>query len=156
MSALAPKSRTASTTEMTEYVLPQHANVFGTVFGGQIMAWVDICAAICAQRHSSRPCVTAFVDDLLFKRPVRVGQLVRLRAQVQATFRTSMEIEVAVSGEDMMTGEHWPTVQCFVTFVALDDNRRPTPVAPLLQETDEHRGAEAAAEERRRARLARR
>jgi acyl-CoA hydrolase len=61
-----------------------------------------------------------------------------------------------VSGEDMMTGEHWPTVQCFVTFVALDDNRRPTPVAPLLQETDEHRGAEAAAEERRRARLARR
>ena len=94
---------------MLEYVLPQHANLCGTVFGGQIMAWVDLCAAICAQRHAGRPCVTAFVDDLLFKRPVRVGQVVRLRAQMVATFRTSMEIEVSVSGEDTVTGEQWPT-----------------------------------------------
>jgi acyl-CoA hydrolase len=141
---------------MVEYVLPQHANIADTVFGGQIMAWVDLCAAICAQRHSGRPCVTAFVDDLLFKRPVRVGQVVRLRAQVQATFRTSMEIDVNVSGEDTITREEWPTVECRIVFVAMDEQRRPVPVPPLLLETDADRAAQAAAEERRRARLAKR
>jgi acyl-CoA hydrolase len=141
---------------MTEYVLPQHANIGGTVFGGQIMAWVDLCAAICAQRHAGRPCVTAFVDDLLFKRPVRVGEVVRLRAEVTATFRTSMEIDVKVEGENTLTGERWPTVECRVTFVAMDDERKPTPVHPLLLESDSDRAAQAAAEERRRARLAKR
>lgn len=156
MSELLAKPRSASTTEMLEYVLPQHANIAGNVFGGQIMAWVDLCAAICAQRHAGRPCVTAFVDDLLFKRPVRVGQVVRLRAQVTATFRTSMEIDVAVTGEDTVTGETWPTVEARVTFVAMDAERRPTPAPPLLLETDADRAAQAAAEERRRARLAKR
>ncbi len=112
---------------MIEYVLPQHANVANTVFGGQIMAWVDLCAAVCAQRHAGRPCVTAFVDDLLFKRPVRVGQVVRLRAQVIATFRTSMEIDVNVCGEDTVTGETWPTVEC--RGGVRRDGRRPSPGA---------------------------
>jgi acyl-CoA hydrolase len=156
MTTLAPKPRQASVTEMTEYVLPQHANVFGTVFGGQIMAWVDLCAAICAQRHAGRPCVTAFVDDVLFKRPVRVGQVVRLRAQVTATFRTSMEIEVSVSGEDTLTGEEWPTVECLVTFVAMSDDLRPTPVPPLFLDSDTDKRAQEAAEARRSARLAKR
>jgi acyl-CoA hydrolase len=156
VSALVPKTRAASTTEMTEYVLPQHANVHGSVFGGQIMAWIDLCAAVCAQRHAGRPCVTAFVDDLLFKRPVRVGQVVLLRAQVTATFRTSMEIEVAVHGENTITGERWPTVECLVTFVAMGDDARPVAIPPLVLETEAHRAAQAAAEERRRARLAKR
>ena len=110
---------------MIEYVLPQHANIGGTVFGGQIMAWVDLCAAICAQRHAGRPCVTAFVDDLLFKRPVRVGQVVRLRAQVVATFRTSMEIEVTCTGRTPSPARMWPTVECRVVFVAIDEARKP-------------------------------
>jgi acyl-CoA hydrolase len=143
-------------TEMTEYVLPQHANIQGHVFGGQIMAWVDLCAAICAQRHSGRPCVTAFVDDLLFRRPVQVGQVVRLHAELSATFRTSMELDVRVEGEDTLTGERWPTVECRATFVAIGDDRRPTPVPPLLLTTDADRAAQAAAEQRRRARLAKR
>jgi acyl-CoA hydrolase len=152
----APKPRAASITEMTEYVLPQHANVAGAVFGGQIMAWIDLCGAICAQRHAGKPCVTAFVDDLWFKRPVLVGQVVRLRAQVTATFRTSMEIDVSVFGENSVTGEVWPTVECRVTFVAMDAERKPTLVPPLLLESDADREAQAAAEERRRARLAKR
>jgi acyl-CoA hydrolase len=153
---LPPKSRSASITDMTEYVLPQHANAFGTVFGGQIMAWVDLCAAICTQRHAGHPCVTAFVDDLLFKRPVRVGQVVRLRAQIRATFRTSMEVEVTVTGEDLWTGEQWPTVECRTTFVAIGDDLRPTPVPRLLLESEEDEEAQAAAERRREARLAKR
>jgi acyl-CoA hydrolase len=153
---LAPKSQAFSRTEMTEYVLPTHANVFGTVFGGQIMAWVDICAAICAQRHAGRPCVTAFVDDLLFRRPVRVGQVVRLRGQVVATFRTSMEIEVAVHGEDTLTGEVWPTVDCFVTMVAMNDEREPTPLPALLIESDAQHDAHAGALRRRERRLSKR
>lgn len=156
MSRLAPRPRSASVTEMAEYVLPQHANAYGSVFGGQIMAWVDLCAAICAQRHAGRPCVTAFVDDLMFKRPVRVGQVVRLRAQVTATFRTSMEIEVSVHGEDTLTGEKWPTVECRMTFVAMSEKRTPTRVPPLLLASAEERAAQAAAEERRRGRLAKR
>jgi acyl-CoA hydrolase len=141
---------------MTEYVLPQHANVYGTVFGGQIMAWIDICAAICAQRHAGRPCVTAFVDELLFRSPVRVGQVVRLLGQVVATFRTSMEIEVKVYGEDTLTGAVWPTVDCFVTMVAMSDDRRPTPLPPVELESDAHRRAQEAAAARRSLRLAKR
>jgi acyl-CoA hydrolase len=154
MSALAARPRSASTTEMTEYVLPQHANVRGTVFGGQIMAWIDLCGAVCAQRHASRPCVTAFVDDLHFKRPVHVGQVVLLRAQLTATFRTSMEIEVSVYGEDMFSGERWPTVECLATFVAMGDDGRPARIPPLLLESDNDREIQAAAEARRRGRLA--
>jgi acyl-CoA hydrolase len=154
--ALAPRPPSASLTEMTEYVLPPHTNAFGTVFGGQIMAWVDLCAAICAQRHAGHPCVTAAVDSLSFKQPVRVGQVVRLRAQVTATFRTSMEIEVNVQGEDTLTGERWSTVDCLTTFVAVSRGGTPTPVPPLLLETDAQRASQAAAERRRRDRLEKR
>ena len=150
------KPARASVTDMTEFVLPSHANALGTVFGGQIMAWVDLCAAICAQRHTGRTCVTLFIDDFLFKRPVHVGQVVRLRAHVVATFRTSLEIEVEVSGEDTVTGHQWATVECLITMVALGDDRRPTAVAPLLVESEAERRAQADSEERKRARLAKR
>ncbi len=157
MSGSIAKPRSASATEMLEYVLPQHANLYGTVFGGQIMAWVDLCGVICAQRHSGRPCVTAFVDDLLFRRPVRVGQVVRLRAHLTAAFRTSMEVEVRVTGEDTVTGEQWPTLECSRD-VRRHERRAqadpgPAPAAHLATRTAL---AHAAAEERRRVRLAKR
>ena len=117
------------------------------------MAWVDLCAAICAQRHSGRMCVTAFVDDLKFEEPVRVGEVVRLEAKITATFRTSMEIEVIVEGEHSATGRRWPCVTARVTFVGIDEERRPAPVPPLLQDTEETRASQAAGEARRQARL---
>lgn len=141
---------------MTEYVLPQHANAFGGVFGGQIMAWVDICAAICAQRHSGRMAVTAFVDNLKFERPVRIGEVVRLEARVTATFRTSMEIEIVVEGEDAPTGRRWPCVTARATFVAIDESGKPAPVPPLLLDSDEVKASQAAGERRRDERLAQR
>lgn len=140
---------------MTEYVLPQHANALGNVFGGQIMAWVDLCAAITAQRHSGRIAVTAFVDDLKFEQPVKVGEVVRLRAHVSATFRTSMEIAVAVEGEDSRTGRRWPCVTAALTFVAIDENGKPTPVPPLAMTSDDVRASQAEGERRRTLRLKR-
>jgi acyl-CoA hydrolase len=141
---------------MTEYVLPQHANALGNVFGGQIMAWVDLCGAICAQRHSSQMAVTAFVDDLKFVRPVKIGEVVVLRARVTATFRTSIEIEVTVQGENSRTRERWPCVDAFMVFVAIDPAGTPVPVAPLLLDSDETRASQAAGERRRQWRLGKR
>ena len=151
---LAPRAQAASVTEMTEYVLPQHTNALGGVFGGQIMAWVDLCGAICAQRHSGRMAVTAFVDDLKFEQPVRVGEVVRLEARITATFRTSMEIEVVVEGENAMSGRRWPCVTARLTFVAIDTSGKPAPVPPLLLDTEEVKASQAAGEARRGARLA--
>lgn len=150
-----PRAQSHSRTQMTEYVLPQHANALGGVFGGQIMAWIDLCAAICAQRHSGRMAVTAFVDDLAFQQPVRVGEVVRLDARVTAVFRTSMEIEVVVEGEDAATGRRWPCVDARVTFVAIDEARRPTEIPPLLLDDEEVRASQAAGEARRASRLGR-
>jgi acyl-CoA hydrolase len=141
---------------MTEYVLPTHANALGNVFGGQIVAWMDLCAAICAQRHTGRVAITAGIDELSFDGAIRVGQVVRLRARVTATFRTSLEVEVVVEGEDATTGRTWPCCSALLTFVAVDDERRPTPVAPLAIGTDEERALADEAAERRAARLARR
>ena len=151
--SLEPRPQSKSHTQMTEYVLPQHANALGSVFGGQIMAWIDLCAAISAQRHSGRMAVTAFVDDLKFELPVRVGEVVRLEAQVTAVFRSSMEIEVVVEGEDATTGRRWPCVTARLTFVAIDEARKPTAVAPLVLDTDEVRASQAAGELRRNSRL---
>ena len=149
------RPQSASITEMTEYVLPQHANALGNVFGGQIRAWVDLCAAIAAQRHSGKMAVTAFVDDLKFQAPVRVGEVVRLRARVTATFRTSMEVEIVVEGENSRTGRRWPCVDALVTFVAIADDGAPTPVPRLLLDDDGVRASQANGEARRRQRLAR-
>ena len=145
-----------SATTMTEYVLPTHANALGNVFGGQILAWVDLCAAICAQRHTRSFAITAGIDDLSFEQPIKVGQIVRLAARITATFRTSLEILVDVEGEDGITGQRWPCVTAFVTYVAVAEDMQPTPVPPIAIETERDRALAEAAAERRTRRLARR
>ncbi|WP_437586466.1 acyl-CoA thioesterase [Sorangium sp. So ce1000] len=156
MKAQHEKRVSESVTTMTEYVLPTHANALGSIFGGQVLAWIDLCAAICAQRHTGSTVVTAGIDDLSFDHGIRVGQVVRLSARVTATFRTSLEILVSVEGEDAMTGHVWPMVTAFVTFVAVDASLKPTAVPPVLLETDDDRHLAAAAAERRARRLSRR
>jgi acyl-CoA hydrolase len=150
-----PRESDASLTTMTEYVLPTHANALGNVFGGQILAWMDLCAAICAQRHCGRIAVTAGIDDLAFAGPIQVGQVVRLRAHVTATFRSSLEVEVVVEGEDAATGRTWPCCSAFLTFVAVKTDRQPAAVPALVLRNEEERARAAAAQERRAARLAR-
>jgi acyl-CoA hydrolase len=141
---------------MTEFVLPTHANALGSVFGGQIMAWMDLCGAICAQRHTGRIVITAGIDELSFERPIKVGQVVRLTARVTATFRTSLELHVMAQGEDAVLGETWPCVSAFVTFVAVDEELRPAAVRGIEMVTDEDRRYAEEATARRANRLAKR
>jgi acyl-CoA hydrolase len=150
------KTPRGSATEMCEIVLPQHANALGTIFGGQVMAWVDICAAIAAQRHCGRIAVTAAVDDLYFLSPIHVGQLVRLEGRVNAVFGSSLEVEVHVQVEDLTTRALRPCVAAYLTFVNLGPDNKPAPAPELVLETDEDRRRSHEAHERRRIRLERR
>ena len=158
MSTEPPRTRPAShsVTTMTEFVLPTHANSLGGVFGGQILAWIDLCAAICAQRHTGHIVITAGIDDLSFEQPIKVGQVAQLTGRVTAAFRSSVEIFVQVEGEDAMTGERWPCVSAFATFVAVGADLRPVPVPQLEITSDEDRLHAEAAAERRTLRLSRR
>jgi acyl-CoA hydrolase len=142
---------------MTQLVLPQHANVHGSVLGGTVMHWIDLAAAVVANRHSRRPVVTASFDEMAFLAPIQIGQLALIRARITLADRSSMEVRVDVESEDLLSGERRRTGTAFVTFVALDPvTRRPTPVPPLRLETPEERAEHAQAVERRRLRLERR
>ena len=147
----------ASATEMAHLVLPYHANVHGTVLGGTVMHWIDMAAAVVANRHCRRPVVTAAIDEMSFLAPIQVGQLALIHARITLVDRSSMEIRVDVESEDLLSGERRHTSTAFVTFVALDPvTRRPTPVPPLFLETEAEREENALALERRRLRLERR
>lgn len=140
--------------EMTHHVLPEFANSLGNVFGGQVVSWIDICAAIAAQRHCRSVVVTASIDAVQFMLPIKLGHIVILRGQVNAVFKTSMECGVAVWSENPLTGEIKKTMKAYATFVALDDDGRPRLVPPLLMLTDDDRRRHADAERRRADRLA--
>jgi acyl-CoA hydrolase len=144
-----------SLAEMQELVLPQHTNAMGTAFGGTIMAWVDICGAIVAQRHCRRVAVTAAVDELQFLAPIKLGDLVRLTGRINAAFRSSVEVEVRAEVEDTRTGSRRLAVDALLTFVLLGADGKPEPVPALLAESDDDRRRVAEAQARRRERLAR-
>lgn len=148
-----PQSVSASEVIMTELVLPGHTNSFGSVFGGQVMAWIDICAAIAAQRHSRMPVVTASVDALQFIQPVFKGWVINLKASVNYAGRTSMEVGVRVDAENPTTGERFHTASAYLTFVALGPDKKPVPVPPVLPETAEQIRRHKQAEIRRQHRL---
>jgi acyl-CoA hydrolase len=144
----------ASKVIMTELVLPSHTNALNSVFGGVIMSWIDIAAAIAAQRHSSCSCVTASIDALQFVAPVYKGWVVNLKASVNFVARSSMEIGVRVDAENPQTGETFHTASAYVTFVALGPDGRPTQVPALKLESEADQRRFAAAKKRRDHRLA--
>ena len=155
-SQLPGKPVSASRTEMTEVVLPQDANVFGNILGGRVMHLVDIAAAITAHRHCRSMAVTASVDHIDFRNPIRVGEVISLKASLNRAFHTSMEIGVKVFSEDILTGERKHTTSAYVTFVALDENRQPKLVPPVICQTHEDRRRFREALVRRKYRLAHR
>jgi acyl-CoA hydrolase len=128
---LPSKSPSESRVVMTEMVLPQHTNALGGIFGGVVMSWMDIAAAIAAGRHSGRVCVTASVDELHFLRPIRQGNVVNIEAVLTAVHRTSCEVKVEISAENPVSGDRFHTARAFLTFVAVDENGRPAVMPPL-------------------------
>ncbi|MGH9592447.1 MAG: acyl-CoA thioesterase [Bryobacteraceae bacterium] len=153
---MAPKPVGASRTEMVEVVLPQDANPLGNILGGRVMHLMDISAAIAAHRHSNSSVVTASVDYVDFRNPIRVGELIVLKTSVNRVFNTSMEVGVKIFSENILTGERKHTTSAYVTFVAIDENRQPHAVRPLILETEEDRRRFKDALERRNIRLAHR
>jgi len=146
-----------SVTDMAQLVLPHQANVHGSVLGGTVMHWIDLAAAVVANRHCRRPVVTAAIDEMSFLAPIQVGQLALIHARITLVDKSSMEIRVEVDSEDLLSGERRHTSTAFVTFVALDPaTNRPTAVPPLILETDEERAEHQRARVRRRHRLERR
>ena len=143
-----------SLSEYSEIALPNDANGLGNVLGGKVMHLVDLAAAMAAIRHARRPCVTASVDSLHFLHPVRIGQLIVLRSSVNRVFRTSMEVGVQVETETLLTGEKLHTCSAYLTFVALDENRKAVEIPPVIPETEEELRRYRQAGERREYRLA--
>jgi acyl-CoA hydrolase len=141
---------------MTQLVLPSHTNALGTVFGGTVMAWIDICGAIAAQRHSNKDVVTASIDQLNFIAPVKKGWVVNLKASVNYTSRTSMEVGIRVDAENTLSSESFHTASAYMTFVALGSDGKPSviPTLDLLTDTEKRRFADG--KKRREQRLANR
>ncbi len=141
------KAKTPSqSTVVTRYlVMPQQANPQGTAFGGAIMAWIDMVAAMAAERHCRTEVVTAGIDSMNFKEPVRIGDHVVLHASVNYVSRSSMEVGVRVTREDPVTGAQAVATTAHLTLVALDENKRPTTAPAILAQTpDEKRRYENA------------
>ena len=150
----AGKPVSASRSEMIEAVLPNDANVLGTMLGGRVMHLIDIAGALAATRHSNSYVVTASVDYLDFRFPIQVGEFIVLRASVNRVFHTSMEVGVKVFAENTLTGEQRHTSTAYLTFVALDANRKPHPAPEVIPETDQEKRRYREAGERRDYRLA--
>jgi acyl-CoA hydrolase len=126
--------------EMTEVVLPNDTNNFGTLFGGKVMMLMDIAGAIAARRHTNHLVVTAAVDSMAFLSPIKVGDLIVLKASVNRTFKSSLEVGVKVFSEDTRTGERKHTASAYITYVAMGDKGKPTPIPSVIPETaDEKR-----------------
>jgi len=138
---------------MSELMMPNMANNLGHVFGGVILSLVDRVAAVAAIRHARQPCVTVSVDRVDFHEPIYLGELVIAQASVNFVGRTSMEVGVRIEAENLLTGQRRHTNSCYVTFVAIDGHGRPSPVPPLVLETEEERRRHAGAAARRRRRL---
>ena len=138
---------------MVQVVLPNDANPLGFILGGTVMHLIDICGAIACHRHTRSLLVTAAVDGLQFLHPIKVGDLIILRARVTATFQTSLEVMVEVQSEEIQTGARQMTSVAYLTFVTIDRDGKRVPVPPLRLDTADERQRAGEAEVRRKARL---
>lgn len=141
-------------TTMTQLVLPPHTNNHGTLFGGQLAAWIDICASVSAMRFAGEPVVTASIDGLHFLAPIHRGMAVELQSMVNKAWRSSMEIGVRVMAEDLKTGQRVHCCSAYCTFVALDGEGGTRALPALEPQTEEQEQRAADAQARRDHRLA--
>ena len=151
--AITPKPISASRVTLSQLMHPEHANLLGNVHGGWIMKLVDEAGALSCMRHAQKKVVTVAIDSMTFREPIRIGDLVILNAEVAYTGRTSMEAEVHVIAENPVTGEQTHTNTAYLVYVALDDKGKPSPVPPLLAETEDDKRKMTDALERQERRL---
>jgi acyl-CoA hydrolase len=152
---LTPKRWQDSATETVQVVLPNDSNPLGYILGGTVMHMMDITGAIACHRHTNRLALTASVDSVDFLHPIKIGDIIILKSRVTCTFNTSLEVEVEVFSESITKGERKLTSHAYLTFVSLDENGKPTAVAPLAIETQDDEERCRQAHIRRRERLAR-
>ncbi len=152
---LTPKRWQDSASETVQVVLPNDSNPLGFILGGSVMHLIDITGAIACHRHTNTLALTAGVDGLEFLHTIRVGDMIILKSRVTCTFKTSLEVEVEVFSEEVLTGKRTLTSRAYLTFVSIDASGRPQLVAPLLIETPEDEERSRAAHARRAERLAR-
>jgi acyl-CoA hydrolase len=138
---------------MTEFVLPNDTNTLNNLMGGRMMHWMDIVSAISAQKHCNNVVVTASVDNVSFSRPIKLGNVVTLKAQVTRSFTSSMEIYIEVWAEDIPSGHKELSNRAFFTFVAVDKEGGKVPVPEVIPETEEEKELFASALRRRQLRL---
>lgn len=147
------KKASESFTVMNEIVLPNDTNVFGNLMGGRLMYWMDIAGAMTAVKHCNAPCMTASVDNISFKNPIKLGNVVRIESKITRAFNTSMEIYLKVWGEDNLHQYRYESNEAYITFVALDPNNKPRQVPPVIPETEEEKLLFEGALRRRQVRL---
>jgi acyl-CoA hydrolase len=150
------KRASASRSEMVEVVLPNDANPLGAMLGGKVMHLMDIAGALAAHRHSNSYVVTAAVDYVDFRSPVQIGEVIVLKSSVNRVFNTSMEVGVKIYSENYLTNERRHTSSAYLTFVAVDEQRRPIQVPPVIPDSAEDRRRFREAGIRRRLRLSQR
>lgn len=138
---------------MNEFVLPNDTNTFGNLMGGRLMYWMDIAASMAASKHCNFPSMTASVDNLSFKNPIKLGNVVHIEAKVSRAFTTSMEIHLKVWGEDILQQYTYESNEAYFTFVALDPNGKPRPVPHVIAETEQEKALYDGALRRRQLRL---
>jgi len=138
----------------SHFVTPQDANYYGNVHGGVIMRMIDDCGGVVAARHSHANTVTASVDRIDFHNPAFVGEILTFKAALNFVGRTSMEVGVRVETENIMTSEKRHIASAYLTYVALDNNRKPLEVPPVIPETEEEKSRNNQALSRRELRLA--
>ena len=132
-----PKSASESQIQMREMVMPGDTNIHGTIFGGQIMAWIDIAGAMVATKHCNNPVVTANISDIDFISPIKVGHHVIIKASINYAGKSSMIIGVKVQSENPYTGQIRTTTKAYLTFVALDEFGKPVEVPKVDPKTDD-------------------
>ncbi|QEK51137.1 acyl-CoA thioesterase [Pedobacter aquae] len=138
---------------MNELVLPNDTNTLNNLMGGRLLHWMDIAAAISAQRHSNRIVVTASVDNVSFKHPIKLGDVVTINAKVTRAFHTSVEVRLDVWAENIPSGTRIKSNEAYYTFVALNDEGKTVPVPELIPESDEEKALYDGALRRKQLRL---
>ncbi len=148
-----PKPVSESFIVMNELVLPNDTNTLNNLMGGKLLHWMDICSAIAAQKHSNRIVVTASVDNVSFKQPIKLGDLVSMEAKVTRSFNSSMEVRIDVWAENIPAGTRVKSNEAYYSFVAVDQTGRPIPVPEALPANDDEMRLYESALRRRQLRL---